>query len=179
MKLIYYGVMGLPCSLVSEVQTNPSCCQMMLILESLEMILLRTASDLSHFNMVGNTIVKKTVASYMKLVQGYFHSVNHNLVRRCLSFLSALVSQGPEAASEVFSCIQVNKALSGLLKRKNKQACCILTLYFQDVLELLSCFLNTSVSLLKFSRENQISEWLLSSLCCPFWCLEIVLLLDK
>lgn len=54
---------------------------MMLIFESLEMILLRTASDLSHFNMVGNAIVKKTVSGYMKLLQGSFHSDNHRLVR--------------------------------------------------------------------------------------------------
>lgn len=179
MKLFSYGVMGLPCTLVSEVQMNPSCCQTMLILESLEMILLRTASDLSHFNMVGNAIVKKTVSGYMKLVQGSFHSNNHKFVRQCLSFLSALVSQGPEAAREVFSCIQVNKALSGLAKRKDKKACCIPILYFQSVLELLGPFLYTYISLLKFSRENPMSAWLLSSLCCPFWCLEIVLLSDK
>lgn len=53
---------------------------MMLIFESLEMILLRTASDLSHFNMVGNAIVKKTVSGYMKLLQGSLHSDNHRLV---------------------------------------------------------------------------------------------------
>lgn len=60
--------------------TNRSACQMMLIFESLEMILLRTASDLSHFNMVGNAIVKKTVSGYMKLLQGSLHSDNHRLV---------------------------------------------------------------------------------------------------
>ena len=54
----------------------------MLIFESLEMILLRTASDLSHFSMVGSAIVKKTVSSYMKLVQGSLHSANHRLVGR-------------------------------------------------------------------------------------------------
>ncbi|XP_044210403.1 nucleolar pre-ribosomal-associated protein 1 isoform X1 [Thunnus albacares] len=95
--------------------------EMMLIFESLEMILLRTASDLSHFNMVGNAIVKKTVSSYMKLLQGSFHSENHRFVRQCLSLLSALVSQGPEAAREVFSHIHINKALSGLAKRKDKK----------------------------------------------------------
>lgn len=54
--------------------------QMMLVFESLEMILLRTASDLSHFNMVGNTIVKKTLSSCVKLLQASFHSENHRLV---------------------------------------------------------------------------------------------------
>ncbi|XP_042342998.1 nucleolar pre-ribosomal-associated protein 1 [Plectropomus leopardus] len=95
--------------------------EMMLIFESLEMILLRTASDLSHFNMVGNAIVKKTVSSYMKLLQGSFHSENHRFVRQCLSLLSALVSQGPEAAREILSNIHVNKSLSRLAKRKDKR----------------------------------------------------------
>uniref|UniRef100_A0A8C4IF92 Nucleolar pre-ribosomal-associated protein 1 n=1 Tax=Dicentrarchus labrax TaxID=13489 RepID=A0A8C4IF92_DICLA len=95
--------------------------KMMLIFESLEIILLRTASDLSHFNMVGNAIVKKTVSSYMKLLQGSFHSENHRFVRQCLSLLSALVSQGPEAAREVLSHVYINKALSGLAKRKDKR----------------------------------------------------------
>ncbi|XP_054454141.1 nucleolar pre-ribosomal-associated protein 1 [Anoplopoma fimbria] len=95
--------------------------EMMLIFESLEMILLRTASDLSHFSMVGNAIVKKTVSSYVKLLQGSFQSENHRFVRQCLSLLSALVSQGPEAAREVLSHIHINKALSGLAKRKDKR----------------------------------------------------------
>lgn len=131
----------------------------MLIFESLEMILLRTASDLSHFNMVGNAIVKKTVSGFMKLLQGSFHSDNHRLawwphfksqsevsfkneskcfnvfcfgrfVRQCLSFLSALVSQGPEAAREVLSSIHINKALSGLAKRKDKKVCCVSLFHF-------------------------------------------------
>ncbi|KAM7399033.1 hypothetical protein PAMP_018327 [Pampus punctatissimus] len=95
--------------------------EMMLIFESLEMILLRTASDLTHFNMVGNAIVKKIVSSYMKHLQGSLHSENHRFVRQCLGLLSALVSQGPEAAREVFSHIHINKTLSGLAKRKDKK----------------------------------------------------------
>uniref|UniRef100_A0A3B3CZ91 URB1 ribosome biogenesis homolog n=1 Tax=Oryzias melastigma TaxID=30732 RepID=A0A3B3CZ91_ORYME len=87
----------------------------MLVFESLEVILLRTASDLSHFNMVGNGIVKKIVANHMKLLQGSLHSANH-FVRHCLNLLSAMVSQGVEAAREVFSHIHI-KALSGLEKR--------------------------------------------------------------
>ncbi|MED6278802.1 nucleolar pre-ribosomal-associated protein 1, partial [Characodon lateralis] len=51
--------------------------EMMLIFGSLEVILLRTASDLSHFNMVGNVIVKKIVSNYMKLLHGSFYSANH------------------------------------------------------------------------------------------------------
>ncbi|XP_029027923.2 nucleolar pre-ribosomal-associated protein 1 [Betta splendens] len=95
--------------------------EMLLIFESLEMILLRTASDLSHFNMVGNAIVKKIVSSYMKLLQGSFHSENHRFVRQCLNFLSALVSQGPEAAKEILGHIHISKALSALARRKDKR----------------------------------------------------------
>ncbi|KAM3874727.1 nucleolar pre-ribosomal-associated protein 1-like [Diretmus argenteus] len=95
--------------------------EMVLIFESLEMILLRTASDLSHFSGVGNTIVKKIVSSHMKHVQGSFHSENHRFVRQCLNLLSAMVSQGSDAAREVFSHIHFNKGLSGLAKRKDKK----------------------------------------------------------
>uniref|UniRef100_M3ZYI0 URB1 ribosome biogenesis homolog n=1 Tax=Xiphophorus maculatus TaxID=8083 RepID=M3ZYI0_XIPMA len=86
--------------------------EMMLIFGSLEVILLRTASDLSHFNMVGNVIVKKIASNYMKLLQGF--------VRQCLNLLSAMVSQGAEAAREVFSHVQI-KTLFGLAKRKDKR----------------------------------------------------------
>nr|XP_057936089.1 nucleolar pre-ribosomal-associated protein 1 isoform X2 [Doryrhamphus excisus] len=95
--------------------------EMLLILESFEVILLRTASDLSHFNRVGNTIVKKTISSHMKRIQGCFLSRNHRLIRQCLSFLSASVSQGPEAAREVLSHIHINKAFSGLAKWKDNK----------------------------------------------------------
>uniref|UniRef100_A0A3B5LBN4 Uncharacterized protein n=1 Tax=Xiphophorus couchianus TaxID=32473 RepID=A0A3B5LBN4_9TELE len=94
--------------------------EMMLIFGSLEVILLRTASDLSHFNMVGNVIVKKIASNYMKLLQGSFHSLNHGFVRQCLNLLSAMVSQGAEAAREVFSHVQI-KTLFGLAKRKDKR----------------------------------------------------------
>ncbi|GAA6232726.1 nucleolar pre-ribosomal-associated protein 1 [Lates japonicus] len=104
--------------LVGEKHTDG---EVMLIFESLEMILLRTASDLPHFNMVGNAIVKKIVSSHMKLLQGSLHSEHHRFVRQCLSLLSALVSQGPEAAREVLSHIYINKTLSGLAKRKDKK----------------------------------------------------------
>uniref|UniRef100_A0A8C9ZT80 URB1 ribosome biogenesis homolog n=1 Tax=Sander lucioperca TaxID=283035 RepID=A0A8C9ZT80_SANLU len=107
------------------------------IFESLEMILLRTASDLSHFNMVGNAIVKKTVSSYMTLLQGSFSSENHRFVRQCLSLLSALVSQGPEAAREILSHIHVNKALSGLAKRKDKRVPDVRMAFIQFVLSFL------------------------------------------
>ncbi|XP_030633813.1 nucleolar pre-ribosomal-associated protein 1 [Chanos chanos] len=92
----------------------------MLVFHSLEMILLRTASDLSHFSMVGSAIVKKITSTHMKLLQTSLFSENHRFVRRCLSFLSAMVSQGTEAAREVFSHIHFSKSLFGLAKRRDK-----------------------------------------------------------
>ncbi|XP_038829651.1 nucleolar pre-ribosomal-associated protein 1 [Salvelinus namaycush] len=94
--------------------------EMMVIFQSLEMILLRTASDLSHFSMVGSTIVKKVVSSYMKLIQMSLNSENHRFVRQCLSFLSAMVSQGADTAREVFSHFHFTKGLSALAKRKDR-----------------------------------------------------------
>ncbi|XP_056139099.1 nucleolar pre-ribosomal-associated protein 1 [Lampris incognitus] len=95
--------------------------QVMLIFESLEMILLRTASDLSHFLPVGNNIVKKIVSSFMKNLQTSLYSENYRFVRQCLSLLSAMVSQGPDAAREVFSHVHFNKGLSALARRKDKR----------------------------------------------------------
>ncbi|XP_077396813.1 nucleolar pre-ribosomal-associated protein 1 [Festucalex cinctus] len=95
--------------------------EVVLIFQSLEMILLRTASDLSHFNMVGNAIVKKTVSGHMKQIQGCLHSENYRLVCQCLSLLSAAISQGPEAAREILSHIYMHKSLSGLARRKDKK----------------------------------------------------------
>ncbi|XP_070685256.1 nucleolar pre-ribosomal-associated protein 1 [Pempheris klunzingeri] len=95
--------------------------ELILIFESLEMILLRTASDLSHFSTVGNAVVTKTVSGHLKLLQGSLHSENHRFVRQCLGLLSALVSQSPEAAREVLSHIYINKALSGLARRRDKK----------------------------------------------------------
>ncbi|KAM4590476.1 nucleolar pre-ribosomal-associated protein 1 [Fundulus diaphanus] len=99
---------------------KPAETEMMLIFGSLEAILLRTASDLSHFNAVGNVVVKKLLSNYMKLLQGSFYSANHGFVRQCLNLLSAMVSQGVEAAREVFGHVQT-KTLSGLAKRRDKR----------------------------------------------------------
>lgn len=42
--------------------------QMLLIFQVVEAILLRTASDLSHFHVVGTNIVKKLMNNHMKLI---------------------------------------------------------------------------------------------------------------
>ncbi|XP_028856859.1 nucleolar pre-ribosomal-associated protein 1 [Denticeps clupeoides] len=99
---------------------SPSKTEAMLVLQSLEMILLRTASDLSHFSMVGTSIVRKVLSSHMKMLQTGLHSEDHRFVRRCLSMLTAMVSQGPESARDVFSQVHFSKSLSGLARRRDK-----------------------------------------------------------
>uniref|UniRef100_A0A8D2MPG9 URB1 ribosome biogenesis 1 homolog n=1 Tax=Zonotrichia albicollis TaxID=44394 RepID=A0A8D2MPG9_ZONAL len=94
--------------------------EMLLIFQALEAILLRTASDLSHFSVVGMNIVKKLIHSYMKLVYAALYSENHS--RGCLTLLSAMVAQGPDSARDVYSHFDFNnKYLPGLLKRRCKQ----------------------------------------------------------
>ncbi|XP_060761898.1 nucleolar pre-ribosomal-associated protein 1 isoform X2 [Neoarius graeffei] len=88
--------------------------ELMLIFQSLELILLRTASDLSHFNLFGSSIVKKIVSSHVKLLQSSLCSGNCQFVRQCLSLMTAMVSQGTEAACEIFSSLVFNKTLSSL-----------------------------------------------------------------
>ncbi|XP_068000598.1 nucleolar pre-ribosomal-associated protein 1 isoform X4 [Melanerpes formicivorus] len=95
---------------------------MVLIFQALEAILLRTASDLSHFSVVGMNIVKKLIHSYMKLVYAALYSENHKMSQVCLTLLSAMVAQGPDSARDVFSHFDFNnKCLPGLLKKRSKK----------------------------------------------------------
>ncbi|KFW89278.1 Nucleolar pre-ribosomal-associated protein 1, partial [Phalacrocorax carbo] len=96
--------------------------EMLLIFQALEAILLRTASDLSHFSVVGMNIVKKLIHSYMRLVYAALYSENHRMSRVCLTLLSAMVAQGPDSARDVYSHFDFNnKFLPGLLKRRCKK----------------------------------------------------------
>ncbi|KAM6291490.1 nucleolar pre-ribosomal-associated protein 1 [Porphyrio hochstetteri] len=96
--------------------------QMLLIFQALEAILLRTASDLSHFSVVGMNIVKKLIHSYMRLVYAALYSENYRLSRVCLTLLSAMVAQGPDSARDVYSHFDFNnKFLPGLLKKRCKK----------------------------------------------------------
>ncbi|KFU94949.1 Nucleolar pre-ribosomal-associated protein 1, partial [Chaetura pelagica] len=96
--------------------------QMLLIFQALEAILLRTASDLSHFSVVGMNIVKKLIHSYMRLVYAALYSENLRLSRGCLTLLSAMVAQGPDSARDVYSHFDFNnKYLPGLLKKRCKK----------------------------------------------------------
>ncbi|NXW73034.1 NPA1P protein, partial [Hirundo rustica] len=96
--------------------------EMLLIFQALEAILLRTASDLSHFSVVGMNIVKKLIHSYMKLVYAALYSENHKMSQGCLTLLSAMVAQGPDSARDVYSHFDFNnKYLPGLLKKRCKK----------------------------------------------------------
>lgn len=62
--------------------------QMLLIFQALECILLRTASDLSHFCTVGMNVIRKMISSHMKLIYAALYSENHRSVHcpPCNSF---------------------------------------------------------------------------------------------
>uniref|UniRef100_A0A8C8SFU0 URB1 ribosome biogenesis homolog n=1 Tax=Pelusios castaneus TaxID=367368 RepID=A0A8C8SFU0_9SAUR len=96
--------------------------EMLLIFQALEAILLRTASDLSHFSVVGMNIVKKLINSYMKLIYAALYSESHRMTRVCLTLLSAMVAQGPDSARDVYSHFDFNnKFLPGLAKKRDKK----------------------------------------------------------
>uniref|UniRef100_A0A8D0H9D5 URB1 ribosome biosis homolog n=1 Tax=Sphenodon punctatus TaxID=8508 RepID=A0A8D0H9D5_SPHPU len=96
--------------------------EMQLIFQALEAILLRTASDLSHFRVVGMNIVKKLLNSCMRLIYATLYSENYRMSRICLALLSAMVTQGPDSARDVFSHFDFNnKFLPGLVKKRDKQ----------------------------------------------------------
>uniref|UniRef100_UPI00398EA5A0 nucleolar pre-ribosomal-associated protein 1 isoform X1 n=2 Tax=Pristiophorus japonicus TaxID=55135 RepID=UPI00398EA5A0 len=95
--------------------------EMVLIFQALETILLRTASDLAHFTAVGMNIVKKLLHTYMKLIYAALYSASHRYIRVCLGLMSAMVSQGPDAARDFLSHFDFNhKLLPGLLKKRDK-----------------------------------------------------------
>uniref|UniRef100_A0A8C3XSH8 Nucleolar pre-ribosomal-associated protein 1 n=1 Tax=Chelydra serpentina TaxID=8475 RepID=A0A8C3XSH8_CHESE len=96
--------------------------EMLLIFQALEAILLRTASDLSHFSVVGMNIVKKLINSYMKLIYAALYSESHRMTRVCLTLLSAMVAQGPDSARDIYSHFDFNnKFLPGLVKKRDKK----------------------------------------------------------
>uniref|UniRef100_A0A8B9CB62 URB1 ribosome biosis homolog n=1 Tax=Anser brachyrhynchus TaxID=132585 RepID=A0A8B9CB62_9AVES len=96
--------------------------EMILIFQALEAILLRTASDLSHFSVVGMNIVKKLIHTYMRLIYAALYSENHRMSRVCLTLLSAMVAQGPDSARDVYSHFDFNnKFLPGLVKKRDKK----------------------------------------------------------
>ncbi|XP_003797152.1 nucleolar pre-ribosomal-associated protein 1 [Otolemur garnettii] len=83
--------------------------EMLLIFQVFEAILLRTASDLSHFHVVGTNIVKKLMNNHMKLICEALYASGYRLARACLNLMAAMVTQGPEAARDVCSHFDLNK----------------------------------------------------------------------
>ncbi|XP_048016358.1 LOW QUALITY PROTEIN: nucleolar pre-ribosomal-associated protein 1 [Megalobrama amblycephala] len=145
-------------------EENKSESELALIFQSLEMILLRTASDLSQLSMVGSNIVRKTVSSHMKLLLSSLYSENHGFVRQCLCLLSALVSQGAEAARDVFSQMQFSKGLSSLAQRKDKSGKPNVRMaYIQFVLSFLMSGDNTTIGQI-LDTKDFLSEILTSGL---------------
>ncbi|CAN2387608.1 URB1 ribosome biogenesis 1 homolog (S. cerevisiae) [Pristimantis euphronides] len=96
--------------------------ELMVIFQVLEGILLRTAGDLAHLGVAGVNIVKNLLNSHMKLIYSSVFSATHRMSRIGLNLLSAMVTQGPDCARDVFSHFDfTNKFLAGLLKRRDKQ----------------------------------------------------------
>ncbi|KAM5278399.1 nucleolar pre-ribosomal-associated protein 1 [Hipposideros larvatus] len=83
--------------------------EMLLIFQAFEAILLRTASDLSHFHVVGTNIVKKLMNNHMKLICESLYASGYRMARACLNLMAAMVTQGPEAARDVCSHFDLNK----------------------------------------------------------------------
>lgn len=138
--------------------------EMMLIFQSLEMILLRTASDLTHLSMVGSNIVKKMVSTHVKLLLTSLHSDNYRFVRQCLLFLSAMVSQGAEAAREVFSHTNFSKGLPGLARKRDKTGKPDVRMaYIQFVLSFLMSGDNTTIDQI-LERKDLLSAVLTNGL---------------
>ncbi|XP_054556286.1 nucleolar pre-ribosomal-associated protein 1 isoform X2 [Talpa occidentalis] len=81
----------------------------LLIFQVFEAILLRTASDLSHFHVVGTNIVKKLMNNHMKLICESLYAAGYRMARACLNLMTAMVTQGAEAARDVSSHFDLNK----------------------------------------------------------------------
>ncbi|XP_006983601.1 nucleolar pre-ribosomal-associated protein 1 isoform X1 [Peromyscus maniculatus bairdii] len=96
--------------------------EMLLIFQVFEAILLRTASDLAHFHVVGINIVKKLLNNHMKLLCESLYASGYRLARACLDLMAAMVTQGPEAARDVCSCFDLNKkALYTLVTKRGSK----------------------------------------------------------
>ncbi|XP_075710651.1 nucleolar pre-ribosomal-associated protein 1 [Rhinoderma darwinii] len=96
--------------------------ELMILFQVLEAILLRTAGDLAHLGVAGVNIVKNLLNSHMKLIYTSVYSKTHRVSRVGLNLLSAMVTQGPDCARDVFSHFDfTNKYLTGLLKKRDKQ----------------------------------------------------------
>uniref|UniRef100_A0A8C6HE44 URB1 ribosome biogenesis 1 homolog (S. cerevisiae) n=1 Tax=Mus spicilegus TaxID=10103 RepID=A0A8C6HE44_MUSSI len=96
--------------------------EMLLIFQAFEAILLRTASDLTHFHVVGANIVKKLLYNHVKLLCESLYASGYRMARACLDLMTAMVTQGPEAARDVCSSLDLNKkALFALVTKRDSK----------------------------------------------------------
>ncbi|XP_038622182.1 nucleolar pre-ribosomal-associated protein 1 [Tachyglossus aculeatus] len=94
--------------------------EMLLVLQALEAILLRTASDLAHLRIVGTNIVKTLIHNHMKVLYASLFASGYQMSRACLNLMSAMVAQGPDAARDVYSHFDFNKKpLQALVTKRN------------------------------------------------------------
>ncbi|KAF5902994.1 nucleolar pre-ribosomal-associated protein 1, partial [Clarias magur] len=98
---------------------------LMLIFQSLELILLRTASDLSRFNLMGSSIVKKTVSSHMKLLQSSLYSGNRQAGNLVLLQFVVSLKQALEDEKVADLLVSILKCNPDILHRyfKESQLC--------------------------------------------------------
>ncbi|XP_010606935.1 nucleolar pre-ribosomal-associated protein 1 isoform X3 [Fukomys damarensis] len=113
--------------------------EMLLIFQVFEAILLRTASDLSHFHVVGTNIVKKLMNNHMKLICESLYASGYRTARACLNLMTAMVTQGPEAARDICSHFDLNKKnlYSLVTKRDSKGVPDVRLAYIQFALSFL------------------------------------------
>ncbi|EPQ04265.1 Nucleolar pre-ribosomal-associated protein 1 [Myotis brandtii] len=118
---------------------RPPESEVLLIFQALEAILLRTASDLSHLHVVGTNIVKKLLNNHMKLICEALYASGYRVARACLSLMTAMVTQGPEAARDVCSLFDLNKKTlySLVAKRDSKGVHDVRLAYIQFALSFL------------------------------------------
>ncbi|XP_057553181.1 nucleolar pre-ribosomal-associated protein 1 isoform X1 [Hippopotamus amphibius kiboko] len=112
---------------------------MLLTFQVFEAILLRTASDLSHFHVVGTNIVKKLLNNHMKLICESLYASGYRMARACLNMMAAMVTQGPEAARDVCSHFDLNKKIlyNLVTKRDSKGVHDVRLAYIQFALSFL------------------------------------------
>ncbi|KAF0880051.1 NPA1P protein, partial [Crocuta crocuta] len=122
--------------------------EMLLIFQVFEAILLRTASDLSHFHVVGTNIVKKFMNTHMKLICESLYASGYRMARACLNLMAAMVTQGPEAARDVCSHFDLNKKTLYTLatKRDSKGAHDVRLAYIQFALSFLIAGDDTTIA---------------------------------
>ncbi|EHH17017.1 URB1 ribosome biogenesis 1-like protein [Macaca mulatta] len=134
-----YIKISIECAEIFQLLSGEKRPESELIFQVFEAILLRTASDLSHFHVVGTNIVKKLMNNHMKLICESLYASGYRLARACLSLMAAMVTQGPEAARDVCSHFDLNKKTlyTLVIKRDSKGVYDVRQAYIQFALSFL------------------------------------------